>query len=350
MTPAPPAAAPGRVLIVRVSAVGDVVHTLPAAAALAEAGWEVDWLVEPLARPLLEGNPVVSKVIAAPRARRPSLAAARTALRDMRARRHDVALDLQGLWKSALWARLSGARRVLGLAAGARREPASAVLLRERVDGLPEGGHVIDRNLAALRALGIDAVGRRTFPLPPTAEAGARVASRLVAGGVDQFALLSPGGGWASKLWPVTSWGALSRHVRGRGLVPLVAWGPGEEGLADAVVAASGGAAVRAFPTTLLELAELARRARLVVAADTGPLHLAAAVGAPLVGIFGPTDPARNGPFAAADVTVRRTPLCAPCHRRRCDRHEGVMDAITPQQVAAALDQRLAALRSEVAV
>ncbi|HEX6739188.1 MAG TPA: glycosyltransferase family 9 protein, partial [Vicinamibacteria bacterium] len=129
--------------------------------------------------------------------------------------------------------------------------------------------------------------------------------------------------------------------LRERGLATLVAWGPGEEGLADRVVAASEGLARKAPPTSLLELAELARRARLAVAADTGPLHLACAVRAPVVGLFGPTDPARNGPFSRRDVVVRRTPLCSPCHRRRCRVHEGVMEAITVEEVVRGLDRRL---------
>jgi ADP-heptose:LPS heptosyltransferase len=121
-----------------------------------------------------------------------------------------------------------------------------------------------------------------------------------------------------------------------------VTWGPGEKECAEAAVAASDGKARLCFPTTLLEYAELARRAKITVAADTGPLHLACAVGAPVVGIFGPTDPARNGPFGAGDITVRRQPLCSPCHRRRCSTHDGVMAAIPPSEVLAAADRRLA--------
>jgi lipopolysaccharide heptosyltransferase I len=138
------------------------------------------------------------------------------------------------------------------------------------------------------------------------------------------------------------SFGAVAQGLAARGIVPVVTWGPGEEGLADAVVAASGKTATRCFPTTLLEYVEVARRARIVVAADTGPLHLACAVGTPVVGLFGPTDPARNGPFGADDLTVRRQPLCAPCHRRRCRVHAGVMSAIPPAEVLDAIDRRLA--------
>ncbi len=331
-----------KALIVRLSAIGDVVHTLPVAATLRQYGFEVDWVVEPPARPLVEANPAVSRAIPAPTARPAELARAWSTARDLHRLRHDVALDLQGLWKSAAWARASGARRVIGFAGPWRRERLSEVLLGVRVPLRREPSHVIDKNLALLRALGIEEEGLREFPLPPTPEETRRVSEHLAARGWRDFAVLNPGGGWASKLWPPAAFGAVAQGLAARGITPVVTWGPGEEGLADAVVAASGQTASHCFPTTLLEYVEVARRARIVVAADTGPLHLACAIGTPVVGVFGPTDPARNGPFAAADLTVRRQPLCAPCHRWRCRIHAGVMAAIPPAEVLAAIDRRLA--------
>ena len=334
----------GDVLLVRLSAIGDVVHTLPVAAALKRRNWRVSWIVEPAARSLLEGNPAVTQVVAAPPARAWRLGAVRAAAAELRRTRREAALDLQGLWKSAGWARLAGAGRAIGYAPRWRREPLSSVLLTEQVLLGPEAVHVIDKNLALLRTVGISALGLREFPLPPTQAMAARVADGLKADGVGgDYVVLNPGGGWASKLWPAEFFGRVAAGLRERGLVPLVSWGPGEEKLADRVVAASEGAARRAFPTTLLEYVELARRARLVVAADTGPLHLACAAGAPVVGIFGPTDPARNGPWSPSDLTVRRRPLCSPCHRRRCPVHEGVMHAIPPEEVLKAIDRRLGA-------
>ncbi|HXY40070.1 MAG TPA: glycosyltransferase family 9 protein [Vicinamibacteria bacterium] len=330
-----------KALVVRLSSIGDVVHTLPALAALHRHGWEAGWLAEPPARVLLDENPLVAQVLAAPSAKAFSWRAALSTLRQARASRFDAALDFQGLWKSAAWARLSGARQVVGWERKARREPASALLLTRTVARV-HGGHVIDKNLALLRGLGLEAVGTREFPLPFAADSVARVDAGLRGLGESGLVLLNPGGGWASKLWAPDRFGALAQALRRQALLCLVTYGPGEEALAEQVVAASAGAARRSFPTTLLDYVELARRARLVIAADTGPLHLACAVGTPVVALFGPTDPARNGPFAADDVVVRRAPPCFPCYSRGCLRHAGVMAEITVVEVAEAATRRLA--------
>ena len=330
-----------KALVVRLSSIGDVVHTLPALAALHRQGWEAGWVVEPPARVLLAENPLVTQVLAAPPARAFSWLTALATLRQARAARFDAALDFQGLWKSAAWARLSGARQVVGWERNARREPGSALLLTRTV-ARTRGGHVIDKNLALLRGLGMEAVGSREFPLPFAAESVARVDAGLRGQGESALVLLNPGGGWASKRWPPDRFSALAQALRRQALHCLVTYGPGEEALAEQVVAASAGAAQRSFPTTLLDYVELCRRARLVIAADTGPLHLACAVGTPVVALFGPTDPARNGPFAADDLVVRRAPACFPCYSRGCQRHSGVMAEITVAEVVEAATRRLA--------
>ena len=337
-----------RVLLVRLSSIGDVVHTLPTLQALTRAGHEVGWIVEPAARPLLEGHPLLAgRVVDASKARAFALASARTSLEALRRERYDVALDLQGLWKSAAWARFSGARRVVGFASAFRREPASSLLLSERVPQPAEARHVIDKNLALLRPLGIEALGMRAFPLPAMVVEEQRVAEELRRLGLAEFVVLNPGGGWESKLWPAESFGALARGLRDAGFPSLVTWGPGEEALADRVVAASAGAVLRSFPTTLRECVALCRRARLVVAADTGPLHIACAVGTPVVALFGPTDPERNGPFSPEDRVVRRAPSCAPCYRQKCARHAGVMAGLSVAEVLAAVCARLASSSRE---
>jgi heptosyltransferase-1 len=330
-----------RALVVRLSSIGDVVHTLPALAALHNSGWEIDWIVEPKSAPLLDGHPALQRTIHLPKVSMLRPRFVRALLRDLHSESYDVALDMQGLWKSAVWARFSGAQRVVGYAPTWRREPMSAWLVPEQFSQPGGIAHVIDLNLALLRTLNIEAVGLREFPLPTTDAQAQRVEQSLAELGLGPFAILNPGGGWPSKLWPADRYGLVARALKDRGLISIVTWGPGEERLASDVVEASGGAAVRAFPTDLLEYIELARRAQIVIAADTGPLHLAGAVGTAVVGIYGPTDPARNGPFHTDDVVVRRTPLCAPCHRRRCPLHEGVMKAIQPEEVVHAVETRL---------
>ncbi len=334
----------------RTSSIGDVVHVLPALAALHNAGHEVTWLVEPASKVLLESNPLVSRVVTVPAVKAYRVGEAVAALRALRADRCDVALDFQGLWKSAAWAWLSGAGRVIGYGRPWRREGASAILLDRREDLPAAAVHVIDKNLALLRALGIDALGLREFPLPPHADASVRVDQGLASLGLREFAILNPGGGWASKLWPAERFGEVARGLREKGVASIVTWGPGEDGLATRVVAASDGAAVRSFPTSLLDYVELARRARVVVAADTGTLHLACAVRTPVVALFGPTDPARNGPFDPADVVLRRVPPCAPCHKRVCPRHDGVLEGIAAGDVLLAVERRLASPKGRLAV
>jgi ADP-heptose:LPS heptosyltransferase len=226
-------------------------------------------------------------------------------------------------------------------------EPFSALLLRERVAPEPAAVHVIDENLALLRALGIEAVGTREFVFPDLEPQGRQVEAALAAAGVapGTFAILNAGGGWPEKLWPAEGYGAVARGLRERGLAALVTWGPGEEALADRVVAASAGAARRCFPTDLRQFVELARRARVMVAADTGPLHLACAVRTPVVGIYGPTDPARNGPFSADDVVVRRQGPPDPRHRGRLVIPPAALSSVTAAEVLDAIDRRLARSR-----
>jgi ADP-heptose:LPS heptosyltransferase len=333
-----------KALLLRLSAIGDIVHALPMLSALHRHGWQAGWLAEPPGRALLDGHPYLWHLAAVPSSRRFSAAQARAAVRELREKRYDLAVDVQGLWKSAAWGRLSGARRLVGYAGAARVEPLSSLLLHERVAPPAGAVHVIDENLALLRAAGIEAVGTREFAFPDTRAQAQEVEAALAVAGVapGTFAILNAGGGWPEKLWPAERYGVLARGLRERGLAALVTWGPGEEALADRVVAASGGAARRCFPTDLRQFLELARRARVMVAADTGPLHIACAVGTSVVGIYGPTDPARNGPFSPDDVVVRRHGPADPRHRGRFQVTPRDMAAITANEVLEAVDRRLA--------
>jgi heptosyltransferase-1 len=326
------------VLIVRLGALGDLVHALPAVAALRDA-WpdaRIDWLVDARYRALLEFVPVVNRVIVVGGAE----ASLVGVVRALRRERYDTAIDLQGLIKSAVLARLSGANTVLGFATPLLREPAARLFYTTQADG-EAGGHVIAKNVGVLRALGI-VPGSWAFPLsvPETGVAGA-VRAALGIGPDSQFAVVNPAAGWPNKQWPPGRFGRVARHLSERQGWPSVAlWGPGERGLAESVVAASDGAACLAPPTGLGDVLALVRAASLVVAGDTGPLHLAAALGTPTVGIFGPTNPARNGPWSPADLTLSRFDQCECHHKRRCRRAIPCVQDIGVDDVTDAVDRR----------
>lgn len=311
-------------------------------AALIEAGHEVAWAVEPPGAPLVASIKGLGPTFVLPKASaydwNDRFRLART-LRDYGA---DVAIDAQGLWKSAFWTWLSGAPRRIGWMADNRREASSSVMLTETVACTAEDIHVIDQHHALLIGLGIDDRGSRDFPYVLPEEAQAVAASYTESVG-NPLALIAPGGGWENKLYPAELWGQVARGLADMRLAPVVLWGPGEEELAGAVIEASGGTAKRAPATSILELAALAARCRLFLAADTGPLHVAGAMGAPLVGVFGPTDPARNGPWAKGDEVVRRVPACAPCHKRNCDTHRDTMGKIKPDAILEAATRRVSA-------
>jgi lipopolysaccharide heptosyltransferase I len=328
-----------RLLVVRLGSLGDLVHTLPAVSAIRRAHPDLalDWLVDEIHREFLALVPVVSSVVSLTGR---SAGAWLRARRELRARGYDAAVDFQGLIKSAALARFSGARRVIGFDRRALREPAAAWFYTERVE-TGEGLHVIQKNLRLAGAVGA-AAGPPEFPIATAASAAI---DALRARGVDAFALINPGAAWPNKRWPPASFGRLARAVRDRhGLPSVVLWGPGESALARAVVAASAGAAVEAPPTGLADLVGLARAARVIVSGDTGPTHIAAAVGTPVVALFGPTNPARNGPWDPRDVTIARYDGCACHYQRQCRRPgDWCLAAIGVDEVAAAVDRRLAA-------
>ena len=330
---------PSRILIVRLGSLGDIVHTLPAAAAIRRAfpGTGLDWLVDVRQQELLELVPVIDRRIpvniTGPRAIA-SIAA------DLRRARYDIALDFQGLLKSAVLARLSGARRVVGFPSDLLRERAGRLFYTETCgEAAP---HVIDKNLSMLKAVGIR-LPAVEFPLDdrnPAIAVEAR--TRLGIGRDDRFAVINPGAAWPNKRWPPVYFAEVARGLAKRhALRSLVMWGPGEERLAEDVVSASDGTAAVAPSTTIADLVSLLKAASLMVSGDTGPLHVAGAVGTPLVGIFGPTDPARNGPWADDDLTVSRYRACECHYQRRCHISGWCLLDVSPREVMELAGKRL---------
>ena len=353
---------PSRVLIVRLGALGDVVHAIPVAAALRRAFPQarLDWLVSAKHREILDLVPVIDRRLVIND--RPSASSDRTAgaagaslvaaLGELRRARYDLAIDLQGLIKSALLARLSGAPRVIGFSSRYARERAARLFYTDVYDpgrgGLyhpNETRHVVDLNLAVLSLVGITGA-RAEFPIEHPSSAAARAMVEQTGG---RYALLNPGAAWPNKRWPPDRLAAVAVELRAQhGLRSVVLWGPGEEALAAAVVAAADGAAVLSPTTTVADLVALARGAALMVSGDTGPTHIATAVGTPIVGLYGPTRPARNGPLSPLDITVSRDAICQCHHLRRCRMPRMCLLDIEVTDVIAAVERRLAVEPSRV--
>ena len=327
---------PSRILIVRLSAIGDVLHGVPVLCALREALPQafIAWVVEGRNGELLRGHRALDELIVAPRGWLKSPRTVWDVCGKLRKLHFDTAIDLQGLTKSAVAARLSGSQRRIGIGGRDGRE-LSRLLNNELVT--PARTHVIDGNLELLRSLGIDRPEVR-FDLP-LAPADAATAQQMVhsLGLTGGFVMINPGAGWPSKLWPAARFGAVARALgQSRSLRSLVVWaGATEKQMAEEIAAASGGWAQLAPPTSLTELGALTRRAALFVSSDTGPLHLAVAVGTPSVGLFGPMPAERNGPYGPRHVWVQSMCLTGTSRERRTAGPES-MEAITVEQVLTA--------------
>ena len=352
MTSAAPNPLFERLLVVRLSAMGDIIHTLPAVAALRAAfpGIKIGWIVEerwaellcslryPRSGPRSAQRPLVDRIhtVNTPEWRR-SLFSFQTwhqmaaGLSDLRGVEYDAAIDFQGAVRSALLAQWSGASVIYGDAQP--RENAASMWYTRPV--ITRGVHVIEQALSLARAAAerMPPLPRVEFPADPDAER--KIAGLAEAG---EFVILNPGAGWGAKQWPTERYGLVAKELAIHGLRSIVNYGPGEEPLAMEVEHASDGTA-RAIPCSISELIALTRRARLFIGGDTGPLHLAAALQVPVVALFGPTNPARNGPFGVASV-VLRSPSSLTSHARRSEPEPGLLE-ITVQEVALAARQLL---------
>ena len=340
-------------LVVRLSAMGDVIHTLPAVAALRAAFPHaiLGWLIEERWAELLctlryprsgrrsPQRPLVDRVHSVNTAEwRRTLLSFNTwqqmavGLSELRGVRYDAAIDFQGAIRSALLARWSGAPVVYGSAQP--RENAASMWYTRQI--LPSGTHVVEQALALAQAVMQHPApeSQLIFPMDPDAEH--KVVGLIPDG--RSFAILNPGAGWGAKQWPAERYGMVARELAKDGLQSLVNYGPGEEDLAAVVESASEGTA-RRVACSVAELIALTRRARLFIGGDTGPMHLAAALNIPVVAVFGPTNPARNGPFSTRSV-VLRSAASATSHARLREPEQGLLE-ITPEEVAVAARQLL---------
>ena len=339
-----------KVLIVKLGSIGDIVHTLPALAALraAQPQAEISWVVERRSAEILRDNPLLDRLIEVDtKALRrglmsgETLRAPRQQLRRLRASAFDVALDFQGLLKSASIARLSGAQRVFGYSRAGLREPASSLLLSKRID-VPVNVHVIRKALLLLEgALGIPAPENLSFPINVTNDQE-REARNIAAETGGKYAILNPGGGWPTKLWSVERFGKLADRLwSSYGISSLVTYGPGELEIAESVRRSSVSGKAMPVSPSLKSFYSLARGASVYVGGDTGPTHIAVAAGTPIVGLFGPTEWWRNGSPRVEDICVERNDIdCrVDCHRRSCSKW--VCMDIEVERVLEAVDRRI---------
>ncbi len=322
-----------RFLLVRLGSLGDVIHALPAAAALRDSFPQarIDWAIDPKWLRLLAGNPDLNEIIAVDRKSASRLAGT---VGKLRAAQYTCAIDFQALYKSALLAFASGAPRRIGFQSSYAREALASLLYTDQLN--PCGPHKVDHNLTLAQAAGAD-LRKPRFPLQVRPEDDDRVIRELALHNITDFYVLNPGGGWRSKCWPPQRYGELHRTLAvSYGWRGVVSFGPGEENLAQEVVSAAGTPAPIAIPFDLGPLMALLRRANFAVSADTGPLHLAAALGTPTVGLFGPTDPARNGAYGDATISIRNPRISETTYRRGTS-YSSAMLSITVEQVMDAI-------------
>ncbi len=336
----------GRIAIVKLSSLGDVIHALPVARALRQAlpEAELTWIVEAREYAILRDHPDLDAVLPVDTRlwrrliRRPAgmrqvwdkVGRLRTRIRRAR---FDVAIDLQGLLKSGLLTAYTGAPVRIGFSASHCRERWSALFTNRRVSPPDSATHVVEQYLALLEPLGI-ATGTPEFHVPVPAQACRRMDDFLGKEGVkpaDRLVAINPGAGRPEKQWPVAHFRTLAeRLVTEAGARVLLVWGPDEAHMARQIgLGLPGGSALMAPPTDLGELTALLARSRLMIANDTGPLHLAAALGTPALGLFGPTRADRNGPFG---------PRC-----RGLESPDRTMAALSPARVFAAAREMLEA-------
>src|SRR5262249_19430441 len=369
-----------RIIVVKLSSVGDVVHALPAVAWLKRrhAHARISWVVDIRAGAILRDSPVIDELIEVdPRGWRrrlfdlATMQEAQIRLKQIRGTasptrptghqmvsdgelpvRSEIAIDFQGLIKSAIITLLSGAERRIGFASYDLRERASRYLLTEQVP-TAKAEHVIEKNLELAKAVQRQMTGDEAgdcgsydsgnqpyeFPIHVPPEDQKHI-DDLIAD-TPRLAIVTPGAGWITKLWPPSRYAHIIDWLWSeRAIESFVTYGPGEEGIARQIASASRSGKCTLLGSSLKQFVALARRASLFVGGDTGPLHLAAASGTPIVGLYGPTSPERNGPFSKSDITVGRDLWCrSGCYRRRCW-HWECMD-IPAVEVKRAINVRL---------
>lgn len=340
-----------RVLVVRLGAMGDILHALPAVTALraAHPEWRIDWVVEPRWAALLAASddqpdqprgarrPLVDRIIFAPTKKWgkralsfKTLGEIRALRRQLRAAKYDAVIDLQGAIKSAVVGSLTGSKRVIG-----HREPRERPARWVYDELVPSRAlHVIEQALDIAGRVKSEYLPFQAAMLPVSASAEKWCDEQLAKAAGKRLVLINPGAGWGAKCWPWQRYVEVANGLVAQGCEVLLNAGPGEEELAGRIVEATGGKA-HTIVCTIEQLIALTRRISLLIAGDTGPLHLACALGKPVVGIFGPTDPGRNGPYGTR-YKVLRSRASKRDHRRLSETEAGLLTIEAGEVLSAA--------------
>lgn len=348
-----------KILVVKLSALGDVIHTLPVLTTLRRHRPEaqIAWVVEETSADILRGHAALDRVLVWPRRewvrQFRSGQWARLArgihrfVRELRDTRYDLIVDFQGLAKSGLWVAVARGARKAGYGPGMRHGELSWLALSERVAVTDMNAHAIDRNLALAEALGFPRLPLR-YDFPDSSESEAEADGVLARAGIRPgmpFVAICPMTRWPTKNWTAAQFGAVAEGLSVRGLAPLFTGTAGDRGAIDMIAAAMSRPPARADGQTRLPtLAAVFRRARVVLATDTGPMHLAVAVGAPVVTLFGPTSPSYTGPYGCGHSVLRAGVRCSPCFKRRCttteyERHACMRRLETTAVIEAVIEQ-----------
>jgi heptosyltransferase I len=320
---------PRSICILRLSSIGDVIHTLPVAHLLKERfpSARITWVAEKGMSALLNHHPAVDQLLLVDTKKWRKRIFSPVVWKELysffryiRMQGFDLALDFQGAFKSAILARFSGATRRIGMARSDRKEKWSSIFLNEFSGPTKNKKHIIEKNLALLESVGIHSEALPLhFHIHPEEEAVEYVEQELRKLELENFVLINPGGGWVTKLWDEDKFAQLIDLIYNDLHIPsLILWGPGERHLADKIMRKCITPAMVSFSTNLSELIALVSKSRLMVSGDSGPLHLASALGIPVVGLYGPTDPLRNGPWNPHDSTCTIRYECSPCYLRVC--------------------------------
>ncbi len=318
-----------RILIVKLSSIGDVVHALPVLRTIRHnlPNSYIAWIVEDKAREILDGNKDIDRIITI-NTKRWRKVLNRTTIRELlnvintlRKERFDTAIDLQGLIKSGVISYLSGAKTKIGFDSGNCREFLNIVFTNKKVSPEKEDSHVVDKNLSLLKPFGFKEI-KRDFFISPSPKDDKYINDFLLNNRINGKPIIAVnvGAGWKTKEWGIKNYAGLCDRIISKiGANVILTWGPGEENILKGIMDLMANKPFAAPPTTLKQLVALLRRCELFIGGDTGPLHIAAALKIPTVAIYGPSDPLRNGPYGDNHFIIHKKIECSGCYKRSCD-------------------------------